>query len=129
MNNDPFDLTRLKLTPEQTAELAPLQKKPKPKPQLMRAARPAKTRFVQLPYDLAAASRLKNAPLAVLLEVAYLTFKAHQKPVPLGNRALQAVGMSRWAKTRALRQLEIAGFVNVVWQSRGSSPLVSLRWN
>jgi hypothetical protein len=131
MSDEPFDLGRLKLTPEQTAELAPLQKKPnlKPRPGLS-ARRSVGTKFVQLPYErtLAAAGRLGNAPLAVLTEVAYLAFKAHQKPVRLANKALQAAGIDHEAKTRALRRLEAAGLVAVAWRGKGRSPLVSILW-
>jgi hypothetical protein len=129
VNNDPFDLAKLKLTPEQIAKLAPFQKQPKSKPRAPRSARRvAGGRFVQLPYAPAAAGRLRNPQLAVLIEIGYLAFKAHGKPAPLANRALQAAGVTRWAKLRALHQLEAAGFVTVVWRVGGKSPLVSLRW-
>jgi hypothetical protein len=131
MSHDPFDLTKLKLTPEQIAKLAPFQKKAKAKPQLPRSRRQTGTRFIQLPYErtLAAAGQLGHAPMAVLVEVAYLAFKAHSKPVPLANKVLRSAGIDRWAKTRALRQLEKAGAVTVIWRSNGRSPLVSLRWD
>jgi hypothetical protein len=130
MNDDPFDLAKLKLTAEQITELAPFQKKSKSKPRLPRSRRQAGTTFIKLPYEraLAAAGRLGNAPMAVLIEIGYLAFKAHGKLVPLANKALRAAGVTRWAKLRALRQLEAAGFVTVVWRAGGKSPLVSLRW-
>jgi len=31
--------------------------------------------------------------MAVLVEIAYLAFKAHGKPVPLANRALRTAGV------------------------------------
>jgi hypothetical protein len=128
VNNDPFDLAKLKLTPEQIAKLAPFQKKAKAKPQLPRSQRTTGARFVQLPYAPAAAVRLGNVQLAVLMEIAYLAFKAHGKPVPLANRALRAVGVTRWVKLRTLRQLEAAGWVTVAWRGNGKSPLVNLVW-
>ena len=130
MSDDPFDLAKLKLTPEQITKLAPFQKQPKPKPQLPRPRRQAGTRFIQLPYEraLAAAGQLGHAPMAVLIEVAYLAFKAHGKPVPIANKTLRTVDIDHEAKTRALRQLEKAGLVTVVWRGPGRSPLVSLRW-
>ncbi len=130
--NDPFDLAKLKLTPEQIAKLAPFQEQPKSKPRLPRSRRQAGTRFIQLPYErtLAAAAQLKNAPMAVLIEIGYLAFKAHGKPVPLANKALRTLGVGHHeAKMRALRRLEKAGFVTVVWRGKGRSPLVSLRWD
>lgn len=131
MNKDPFDLAKFKLTPEQIAKLAPFQKRPKSKPRLPRSRRQAGTRFVQLPYEraLAAAGQLGHAPMAVLIEIAHLAFKAHGKPAPLANRALRAVGIDHEAKTRALRRLEAAGLLTVVWRGNGRSPLVSLRWD
>jgi hypothetical protein len=123
MSGDPFDLGKFTFTPERIAELTPLQKKPA-KP---RAARPATRRtgrFVQFPYErtLAAAGQLGNAPLAVLIELAYRAFKTRQNPVPLSNKALQAVGISHWAKARALRQLESVGLVAVTKRGIGKSP-------
>ncbi len=131
MSNDPFDLAKLNLTPEQVAEFAPLQKKPKSKPQLPRSQRQAGKRFVQLPYEraLATAGRLGHAPMAVLIEVAYLTFKAHGEPVPIANKALRAVGIDHEAKTRALHRLVMAGALRVIWRGRGRSPLAALRWD
>ena len=131
MSNDPFDLAKLKLTPEQITELAPFQRKSKLKPRLPQSRRQAGTRFIQLPYEraLAAAGQLGHAPMAVLVEVAYLAFKAHGKPVPIANKTLRTIGIDRWAKTRALRQLETAGIITVTRRNRGRSPLVSLRWD
>jgi hypothetical protein len=130
MSGDALDLARFALTPEQAAEHAPLQKKPEPKRPRSAARRPAGARFVQLPYErtLAAAGQLGYAPLAVLIEVAFLAFKAHQKPVPLANKALRAAGIDNKAKTRALRRLETAGLVAVIWRGKGKSPLVSILW-
>jgi hypothetical protein len=129
MSGDPFDLGRFTFTPEQIAELTPLQKEPAKS----RAARPATRRtrgFVQLPYErtLAAAGQLGNAPLAVLIELAYRAFKTRQNPVPLSNKALQAVGISHDAKTRALQKLEAAGLVVITKRGRGKSPLVTIIW-
>ena len=77
-----LNLDEITLTPEQVAELAPLQKVSQPKPRLARA------KFVQLPYEetLQAAGELQNAQLAVLVELAHLRFKTHENPVPLANK-------------------------------------------
>jgi hypothetical protein len=79
MSNDPFDLDKFKLTPEQIAKLAPFQKRSKSKPRLPRSHRQKGTKFIQLPYErtLAAAGRLGDVRIAVLIEIAYLAFKAH----------------------------------------------------
>jgi hypothetical protein len=118
-----LNLDEITLTPEQVAELAPLQKVSQTKPRLARA------KFVQLPYEetLQAAGELQNAQLAVLVELAHLRFKTHENPVPLANTALRAAGLSRLSKLRALRQLEKVGLVKV--SQRGQkSPLVTILW-
>ena len=50
-----------------------------------------------LPYNqtLRTAGRLRNAQLAVLVELARLKFKLHQNPVPLPNTALRTAGITR----------------------------------
>ena len=123
--SDPFDLSRMALSSEQVAELAPFQKKSVAKPQ-----RRSRTKFVMLPYEqtLAAAGHLKNAPLAVLVELAHQMFKTKKDTVPLTNSVLRAVGISPGAKLRALRQLKALGMVEVTWRGERKSPLVAMRW-
>jgi hypothetical protein len=84
--------------------------------------------FVQLDYErtLAAAGRLRNAPLAVLIELAYQSFKMHRNTIPLSNVRFQAIGISPDAKVRALRQLELEGLVSVNWRGGRKTPLVTL---
>jgi hypothetical protein len=123
---DPFDLKRLTLTREDIRELEPLQKK-QPKPSSRTRTH---TEFVKLPYaqTLAAAGHLGDARLAVLVELTHQAFKKHRSEVLLANAALQAVGISHWAKLRALRQLEAAGMLKVSRRGKGRSPLVKLLW-
>jgi hypothetical protein len=122
-NKDPFDLEHLALTPKDVADLAPLQKKPPP------AKLTSRTKFVKLPYEqtLALAGRLRDAPMAVLVELAYQAFKTHKNPVPLANAALRSVGIRRDAKLRALRQLEADELIAVEWRGR-KSPLITILW-
>jgi hypothetical protein len=129
VNEDPFDLAKFELTPEQVAKLAPFEKKPKSKPKLPRSQRAAGVSFIQLPYAPAETVKLGNMQLAVLMEIAYLAFKAHGRPTPLANKALELAGVNHDAKVRVLRQLEKAGLIVVVWRGRGKSPQVSLRWD
>jgi hypothetical protein len=123
MATDPFDSSNLRLTPEQIAELTPLQKKPA-------RARPVGVEFVKLPYEqtLAAAGQARNAQLAVLVELAHQRFKTHENPVSLASKALKAVGIERWAKSDALIGLEAMGLISVEWRC-GKSPLVTLLWD
>ena len=123
---DTFDLGALALTPETLAELAEARKQAQPK--RVRPARPEA--FVKLPYErtLAAAGRLGNAPLAVLVELAYQAFKRHRSVVPLANAALRSVGVSHDAKVRALRRLEADGMIAVDWRGGRKTPVVTLLW-
>jgi hypothetical protein len=84
--------------------------------------------FVMFNYErtLAAAGRLRDAPLAVLIELAYRSFKAHRSVVPLGNVKLQSVGISHDAKVRALRHLEAVGMVSVEWRGGSRTPLITI---
>jgi hypothetical protein len=123
MAREVFDYASLALTPGQLAE-AQGQARP------VRARKAAPEAFVQLPYGptLGAAGRLRNAPLAVLVELAYQSFKTHKDTVLLSNAALRAVGISPDAKVRALRRLEAAGMVKVAWRGGKKTPLVTLLW-
>ena len=122
MATDPLNLNGLALTLEQVATLAPLQKKA-----AAVKARRARTKFVMLPYEqtLTVAGQIGDATLAVLVELAHRRFKTHRNPVSLPTEGLEAVGISRWAKKRALDRLEKAGSVEVTWR-RGRSPLVKI---
>jgi hypothetical protein len=76
---------------------------------------------------LGLAGRLRDAPMAVLVELAYQAFKTHKNPVPLTNAALRSVGIRRDAKLRALRQLEADELIAVEWRGR-KSPLITILW-
>jgi hypothetical protein len=125
-DDDPFDLSKMALDADLIAELTPFQKTTAAKPK--RRSR-AKTKFVTLPYEqtLAAAGQAKCAPLAVLVELAHQVFKNHRTKVTLSNSVLRSVGVSQWAKNRALRQLEAAGMVAVDWEG-GKAPRVTILW-
>lgn len=126
---DAFDLGVLALTPKLADQLAAAAKQAQSGPKKrLHKARPGA--FVQLPYErtLGAAGRLRDAPLAVLIELAYQAFKTHQNSVLLGNAALRSVGVSPDAKVRALRRLEADGMISVDWRGGKKTPLVTLLW-
>jgi hypothetical protein len=127
MATDPFDSGGPRLTPEQVAKLASLQKKRSNPPTRSRASG---VEFVKLPYAqvLAAAGQARNTQLAVLVELAHQRFKTHENPVPLDNKALEAIGIKRWAKYDALGELEVVGLISVEWRYK-KSPLVTLLWD
>jgi hypothetical protein len=116
-----FDLDALRLTPEKLAEL---QRKAQP------TKKSESETFMKLPYrrTLAAAGRLGDAPMAVMVELAHQAFRTHRKRVPLGNAALRAVGVSHDAKVRALRRLEGDRMIAVDWRGGRKTPLVTLLW-
>ena len=125
MDEDPFDLDKLRLTPEMLAEA---QRSAKPSAGPSRRVRKAWSEpFVQLPYNLKVLAAV-GAPGAVLMELARQEYEARKSSVPLGNATLLAAGVSPDAKVRALRHLEAAGLVVVDWRGGRKTPLVTLPW-
>ena len=126
MGDKEFNLAAFRLTPEAIAEIDEARKRAPPK--RSRKAKPGT--FVMLPYEqtLAAAGRLRDAPMAVLVELAYQEFKMHKNPVLLSNAGLRTVGVSHDAKVRALRRLEAAGLIRADWRGGKKAPLVTLLW-
>jgi len=124
--DDEFDLDAYRLTPERAAEIAKARKQTQPK----RARLAEPEAFVMLPYGrtLAAAGRLGDAPMAVLVELAHQHFKTHRNVIPLANAAFRKVGISPDAKVRALRQLGADGMVSVDWRGGRKTPYVRLLW-
>lgn len=124
MGDEIFDFDKVALSPKQIADFASLQKRSN---SVKLRKRSGQAKFVMLPYErtLAAAAKLKNATLAVLVELAHRRFKTHKNPVLLSNEALAAVGVSRWSKNWALKRLEAVKLVKVIWR-RTRSPLVKI---
>ena len=125
MATDMFNKARL--SSEQIAELASLQKKPSKQ---TKRPRISDIEFVMFPYEqfLTAAGRARNIQLAVLIELAHLRFKTHKNTVELDNKVLTTVGINRWAKYDALVGLEDAGLISVERRYK-MSPLITLLWN
>ncbi len=127
MEEDPFDVEKLRLTPELVAETNAKRAQLRAAKRQQKAE-PEGSLFVQMPYrpTLRLAGRLQNAPWAVMVELTYLVWKTRRNPVVLTNAALRSVGVSHDAKARALRRLEEAGAVTVDWRGKGQSPLVTV---
>jgi hypothetical protein len=83
--------------------------------------------YVQITKDEAAAGfqALDCQMAMVWLEIIYLTWKTKSKTVVLPNKELEAVGVLRWTKTRALSRLEKAKLIRVV-QVGKKAPRVTL---
>ena len=129
--NSRFDAKEIALTQELQDEIGAAQAArvaTEASRKLKRRAR--RVEFVMLPYaqTMRAAGKVKSsAALAVVVELAYQLFKTHKPEVALSNSMLRSVGVSHWAKIRALRQLEAAGMVSVDWKAR-KTPLVTVLW-
>jgi ribosomal protein S19E (S16A) len=84
-------------------------------------------KFVQVPLWWAElATQATRTPKAmVCIWLLHLAWAAHSKTFRLPNERLQVRGVSRYAKRRALQELEKAGLIQVT-RERGKSPTVSL---
>ena len=71
--------------------------------------------------------RIDGAAWVILLELDRLIFKSFgRNPVRLANHVLEAVGMSRNAKWKALRQLQDAGVITVAQRGRDAAVVTHL---
>jgi hypothetical protein len=125
MDEDPFDVAKLRLTPEMLAENSAklVQLKATRQRQKAKAGH-----FVMLPYEkMLEVCGWRDASAAVLVELAYRAFRAHGTEFALPNKALEAVGVSPDAKVRALHRLEAVGLVAVDWRTNGQTPIVTIR--
>lgn len=124
-----FDAKEIALTKELQEQLFAAQAARAAAQTGKRLKRRSRTKFVMLPYGptMQAAGKMNDATLAVMVELAYLVFKTRNSEVVLNNAVLSGVGISRWAKQRALRKLKTAGLVMVTWRGQ-RNPLVRVLW-
>jgi hypothetical protein len=143
---DPFDLDRLRLSPELAAELVKAKaerdaskrsgmppgleaklaahrakggvKKPKNKDDL----------FVQILHRAVAAAgeALRDRQWMVWLYIHYRALWDKTNTVEIGNKTLKQWGVGRMVKNRALYAFERAGLISIEWRGN-KSPLVTLR--
>jgi hypothetical protein len=122
MNDDGFNLDELRLTPEfiKTA-----------KPKVSDGPRPRKRKrdFVMVPWGWV--ERLQSSRSAETYRLAiYLLheqWRSSGEQIKLSNVAvLEGADITRFAKWRALRELEEMGLVKVDRRGNGRSPLVKL---
>ena len=90
-------------------------------------AKAKKDAFVQVPLWWAeqAAQATKTPQAMVWMWLLHLSWKEHSLTFKLPNERLAVLGASRSAKTRALRNLESAGLIQVA-RARGKSPTFTL---
>ena len=65
--------------------------------------------------------------ILVWFEILYRVWKTGKMTVELGNKTLGGMGVSRWAKYRALTSLEKAGLIRVERHLRQSSKVTLLK--
>jgi hypothetical protein len=63
----------------------------------------------------------------VWFEILYLVWKKRATTIELPNQKLTAAGVSRWAKYRAIRRLEQAGWISVSRPSRKTLQITLLK--
>jgi hypothetical protein len=97
----------------------------------LRRARSKET-FARIPHDKALAlceHKLSYAAWAVLIELDRIILKGRgQNPVRMWSPRLRAVGIGRYVRMRALRELEAAGVIIVRRKAKGLSPWVFHTW-
>jgi hypothetical protein len=97
----------------------------------LEAAAPARRKkvepFVKVPLwwakQMTAATKTKKALVGIVL--LHTAWKAGRQTFPLPNGRLAKLGVSRWAKNRALRDLERAGLI-VVERPEHKTPIVTM---
>jgi hypothetical protein len=96
-----------------------------------RRARSTET-FARIPHNRGrelARRKLSGAAWALLIELDRLILKSRgRNPVKLCSARMNAAGINRHARLRALRQLEEAGTVRVERRGKGRSPWVLHLW-
>jgi hypothetical protein len=87
----------------------------------------AKAPFVKVPiwWAVQAAEATGTNKALVWIWLRRLSWKAATTTFPVPNSKLKKLGVSRWQKTRALRELEAAGLIAVEWRGR-KTPLVTM---
>jgi hypothetical protein len=89
--------------------------------------RQRRQQFVKMPWtwlERLAQSRSANT-YRVAVTLLYLHWKANGEPIKLANGMLAIDGVSRFAKYRALAELEQSGLITVT-RRNGKSPIVTL---
>jgi hypothetical protein len=127
MKDDQFDLDEFRLSPEEVMAMNKAYAKARAKA----AARPkqhSKTRaYVQMATeDAVAGFHSLRCPQALdWHRLHYLAWRLGSATVPLANKALVAMGVSRKIKYRALKCLEQDGLIKVKRRAR-CTPIVTL---
>ena len=87
--------------------------------------------FARIPHDRALAlyRQIGGTVWVLLFELDRLILKARgRNPVKLSSVRMDAAGLDRNSRRRALRRLEAAGVLQVEWRGKGRSPWVTHLW-
>jgi hypothetical protein len=96
-----------------------------------RRSREVAETFARIPHDRALElyRRIGGPAWVVLTELDRLVLAQRgRNPVLFWSPRLRGAGLTGHSRTRALRALEAAGVVEIMWRGRGLSPLVRHRW-
>jgi hypothetical protein len=117
--DDAFNAKDLKLRPEQLQDLRPVK---------TGAGKPTRSKreFIQITHDQF--SRLTKATniasWKIFLHLLFLNWKSPGKTIRLANGALEQIGVTRFAKCRALPELKRLGLLKLRKRPRKSPEIV-----
>ena len=121
--DDPFDLDKFRSTPEELEAYAAARRVLKKSKTHGAAAGSGRDPFVQ--YPVAAIVRLAGArhlgTVKLFGWLLHLSWKAdHRLPLKIASKAVAPLGLTRWSKGAALRELETLGLIRVERRARRS---------
>jgi hypothetical protein len=112
---DLVDVSAWQLTPEDVTELSAIQKGSQaPTAKSKQSRRQESERFVLLTETGAKGFEALGCSAGLVwFEILYRVWKAKKTTIELPNKTLAEMGVSRWAKSRAVGHLERAGWLKV----------------
>jgi hypothetical protein len=126
--SDDFDPSKFRLTPEAAAAIAEAQAIPQRK--VSATGRKPKPTWDKVPpgwYERISAADRTGDTWQVAMHLLRRHYKNYRRgPFLLPNGALEAEGVSRWAKKRALLKLVHLGLIRVDWWDKKSPQITIL---
>ena len=122
---DPFDPDALRLTPEMLATMKAADTKPAPK-----AERQSTERYVQITETGAKGFEALGCSAAAALvwfEILYRVWETGKTTIALPNKRLVEMGVTKWAKYRAVNRLEQTGWIAACRPHRKSMQITLLK--
>jgi hypothetical protein len=120
MDDGAFNANDLKLKPEQLKNLRPVETG------TVKSKQRQKREFIQITRDqfnrLSKATNI--ASWKVFLHLLFLNWKSPGKPIRLANSSLSQIGVTRFAKCRALPELKRLGLIKLRKRPRKSPEIV-----